>query len=109
MNDKDEAILGEVLRSAFDQQVEEMAAADVVVPAPPRTPEEPKKSPSDNYTQWAIAGNGKYIPIGATTATVPPGVYEGFAEPGAWGWERITISSDGIYLLPDMATETVLK
>lgn len=68
---------------------------------------EKAKAP-ETHTQWALGGNGRFMPVGATAPTLPAGIYETFATPGMWGLEQTTISSDGIYLLPDMATKTVM-
>ena len=78
------------------------------VPGPaPDSPEEKKKDEA-NFRQWALGGNGRYTPVGASTPNLPSGVYEPFATPGSWGLEELNISSDEIYELPDMATNVVL-
>lgn len=61
-----------------------------------------------NYTQWALGGNGRFTPVGTSTPKLTPGIYEPFATPGSWGLERLSVSSDEIYELPDMATNMVL-
>jgi hypothetical protein len=77
-----------------------------VTPATP-TPAEPEHK-EDNFTQWALGGNGRFSPVGSSITALAPGIYEPFATPGAWGLERMHISSDEIYELPDMATNMVL-
>lgn len=111
MEETEEVILKEVFESVLDEMEEMEHRARVessVQPAMP-TPNEEKKLDQDSHTQWAIGGNGRYMPVGSTTATVPAGIYEPFATPGMWGLEKMNIASDGIYTLPDMATETVLN
>lgn len=68
----------------------------------------PEKKDDGNYTQWALGGNGRFSPVGASVEKLEAGVYEPWAVPGAWGLERIKIASDEIYELPDMATNLVL-
>lgn len=61
------------------------------------------------HSQWSVNSNGKYMPVGTTVPSLPAGVYSPFLLPGGiMGLEQMKISSDGIYLLPDMATEEVL-
>lgn len=67
-----------------------------------------KKEASDDYKQWASGGNGKFMPVGGTVAGLPAGIYQPFSTPGSWGLERMKISSDEIFELPDMATGKVL-
>lgn len=67
-----------------------------------------KKKDDTTHTQWALGGNGRFMPVGSTAPILPAGIYEPFATPGMWGLERMNIVSDGIYRLPDMATENVL-
>lgn len=74
----------------------------------PTSPDEEKPEKEDNFTQWAISANGRFSPVGSSIKELVPGVYEPFAVPGAWGLERMNVSSDEIYELPDMATNTVL-
>lgn len=66
------------------------------------------KGDKENHVQWSLGGNGRFSPVGATAVRLPAGIYEPFANPGMWGLERVVISSDSIYTLPDMATELVL-
>lgn len=82
------------------------AVASEVVPDTEKSEE--KKESHDNFTQWAVGGNSRFSPVGKSTPTLAPGVYEPFTVPGSWGLERLEISSDEIYELPDMATNTVL-
>ena len=108
----DEKVLEDVLEDqaeaateeAMERAVQAMEAA--MTPAPP-TPE--VKTDSENHTQWAVGGNGRFSPVGATTNKMPSGVYEPFVTPTSWGLERMNITSDGIYELPDMATKEVLS
>ncbi len=67
-----------------------------------------KKRDSSGHTQWAIANNGRFLPIGSTVPKLEAGVYSPFIEPGQMGMEKMNISSDGIYPLPDMATQQVM-
>lgn len=85
-------------------------------PAPPMMnpsddDEPPTRSKQDkeNHAQWALGGNGRYMPVGSTIPRLPAGVFETFASPGMWGLEQLSVASDGIYLLPNMATEVVLE
>lgn len=75
--------------------------------APPEG--EKKKTDEGSFTQWALGGNGKFAPVGASVPSLPPGIYEPFSSPGSWGLERMNIASDEIYELPDMATNMVLN
>lgn len=77
-------------------------------PAAPVDQEEEAKK-EENYTQWALGPNGRFTPVGSSIKSLQPGVYEAFTSPGSWGVERLNISSDEIYELPDMATNTVLN
>lgn len=98
-----------ILEDAHFETRVRAAVSDVIdsnaVSAP--TPIE-KKTADNNYTQWALGGNGKFTPVGTSTPKLEAGIYEPFAEPGVWGLERLNISSDEVYELPDMATNTVL-
>lgn len=76
--------------------------------SPPTTGNQGKQDLEDQC-QWAIGGNGKFMPVGATLRQLQPGIYEPFATPGQYGMELMSIASDGIYELPDMATDAVLK
>ena len=67
-----------------------------------------KKTDEGNFTQWALGGNGRFSPVGASTNKLTAGIYEPFATPGSWGLEKLDVNSDEIYELPDMATNTVL-
>lgn len=94
--------------SAMQQQTPRKLDAEpifrIIEPA-----EAEKKVKDDDYRQWAFGGNGKFSPVGGTVSTLPAGVYQPFSAPGAWGLERMKISSDEIYELPDMATNKVLS
>jgi hypothetical protein len=74
---------------------------------PSSTPVE--KKDEGNFTQWALGGNGRFSPVGASVQRVPAGIYEPYATPASWGLERLDVSSDEIYELPDMATNTVME
>lgn len=108
--DQGDVILNEILQDALDDAEEKTEVARATpMSSVDEDDEEPKpKKEADNHTQWAIGGNGRFMPVGATVEKLPAGIYEPFAQPGMWGLELLKISSDGIYLLPDMATETVL-
>lgn len=67
-----------------------------------------KKTETDDYSQWALGGNGKYSPVSSTVKAMPAGYYEPFAIPGAWGLEKLKLVTDNIYNLPDMATQVIL-
>lgn len=71
----------------------------------------PKRPPKreEAQTQWAVGANGRFSPIGNTIPKLEAGVYMPFLEPGHMGMEKMKISSDGIYTLPDMATTRVLE
>jgi hypothetical protein len=117
MSDNGEKIVDDaVLEDAqFDEMFEGDSEASRIVyaatannPPAPDAPEGEKKKSEDNFTQWAVGGNGRFTPVGSSIRSLEPGIYEPFATPGAWGLERMTISSDEIYELPDMQTNTVL-
>lgn len=74
----------------------------------PETPPSNKKKEQTTHTQWAIGNNGRFIPIGNSIPKLDAGIYAPFLEPGQMGMEKMKVSSDGIYPLPDMATQTVL-
>lgn len=119
LDSHDEEVLEEIVEAQeLEESIEtlteslERAMAPTVANStnPEGKPEEPKKGENgDNHTQWALGGNGRFTPVGATVPTLPSGIYEPFALPSMWGLEKMSISSDGIYMLPDMATETVLE
>ena len=100
---KEEAEAIEAISRAFQGMI-------TIGPSTPGESEEKKeaKADTDNHTQWALGGNGRFTPVGRTEPKLPAGIYEPFQTPGMWGVELLSVSSDGIYLLPDMATETVL-
>jgi hypothetical protein len=71
---------------------------------------DPAKIVAGNINQWALGGNGVFMPVGATVEKIPAGIFTPYVAPsGAVGLNSLPISSDGIYNLPDMATETVLS
>lgn len=104
-----DAILNEILENEVGEGPRRASAFKSAAAPAAEGPEDNKSKVPDNYTQWALGGNGKFMPVGATAGKLPAGVYEPFAIPGMWGLERLPITSDGIYPLPDMATEAVLK
>lgn len=110
MAEDKQVLLDEMLREAMDAEEERLD--DINSPlyaAPPSEPAtKPTKSDKENHTQWALGGNGRYMPVGTTAPKLPAGIYETFAIPGMWGLEELKVSSDGIYQLPDMATQKVL-
>ena len=90
--------------------VNELDATNRSFPTPQLSlPAESSSNDKDTHVQWALSGNGRFSPVGATVTRLPAGIYETFANPGMWGVELIRIASDGIHLLPDMATETILE
>ena len=115
MSDTGETILQEILTQELDNAEERAkqlfggALKNDISPAPEAPPTEATKQDKETYSQWALGGNGRFCPVGATEVSLPAGIYEPFAIPGMWGLELMRIASDGIYLLPDMATETVLN
>lgn len=114
--DNSEEILQEVLEnSEVEEAMEALSSAatrsqeNIPTVSPADEGEEaPKPADKENHTQWALGGNGRFMPVGSTVSKLPAGIYEPFAVPGMWGLEKLSISSDGIYTLPDMATEVVL-
>jgi hypothetical protein len=104
----EDAQFDSALEAAMQRQDNDpFASAAKVYPSEPTVPSEEKKDDS-NFSQWALGGNGRFTPVGASTPRLPAGIYEPFASPSAWGLERLNVSSDEIYELPDMATNTVL-
>lgn len=101
--DAGDIILQDILGQAMDEVVERNRAPDS-----PATQDESKQD-KENHSQWALGGNGKFMPVGSTAGRLPAGIYEPFTAPGMWGLELMSIASDGIYTLPDMATETVMR
>jgi hypothetical protein len=82
---------------------------DAVAPVSEVAEDNTKKQSESDYVQWAIAGNGKFSPVGGTVTKLSPGIYMPFSVPGMWGLEKLTVDSDEIYELPDMATNMVIK
>lgn len=113
MEDQSEILLKEIFDNVLDDFEEQATNRhQTLTEATPPTPseDEAKKEKSDEtHTQWAIGGNGRFMPVGTTAGRLLAGIYEPFATPGMWGVERLAVASDGIYTLPDMATETVLN
>jgi hypothetical protein len=108
----EETLLAEILGNAVDEYDERVSAkrSSQVMAAPLTVGDDDDKKKKDegSFSQWALGGNGKFMPVGATAEVLPAGVYQPFATPGAWGLEQLKVASDGIYILPDMATEVVL-
>jgi hypothetical protein len=103
----DEEVLEDAhIEAAFGSGV--VIYSQPVAPAAPTTSEEEQKKDEASFTQWALGGNGKFSPVGHSVNALPAGIYEPFATPGQWGLERMSVSSDEIYELPDMATNMVL-
>lgn len=111
---EDDDILFEAIVEADEFEYEEREKTSVfgvmgpAVAAQPSETEAKDKAQQASVTQWALGGNGRYTPVGSTVPKLPAGIYEPFATSGSWGVERLNIASDGIYTLPDMATEEVL-
>ncbi len=111
-NNDSEVLLNELLDQADDEIESAFRASSTAAPSvlPEGPAEEKKKKPdTGSHTQWALGGNGKFMPVGSTVANLKPGVYQPFANPGEWGVELISVMSDGLYHLPDMSTEVVLS
>jgi hypothetical protein len=105
-----EVILADILMREIDSADEARGPHGVSGAPIEATPDEPKKKGDDgNHSQWALGGNDRFIPVGSTAPRLTAGVYEPFTTPGAWGLEKVGVASDGLYTLPDMATDAVLK
>jgi hypothetical protein len=101
-----------LLESLLDQAEEAAFESNQVgrfAPPIPEGPEREKKKETGTHSQWAIGSNGRFMPVGSTVPTLTAGVYQPFSEPGSWGLESVGVISDGLYHLPDMATEEVLE
>lgn len=112
-DDNGEEILGEILAAQEMEEFAEQLHNALKAPLPTKPGEEGEQPTSsrnngDSHCQWALGGNGRYQPVGATVPRLPSGIYEPFATNSMWGLEKMHMSSDGIYMLPDMATEDVL-
>jgi SpoVK/Ycf46/Vps4 family AAA+-type ATPase len=105
-----DAHIDEEFSRSYDEVVENVPPiyTEQVSPAPD-SKDRDKKDDEGNFTQWAIGGNGRFSPVGASIARLKAGIYEPFATPASWGFERLDVSSDEIYELPDMATNMVLE
>lgn len=101
-----EEVLQQLLENADTDYSNKIVQPSGLVPTTPEGP--PEKKSNETHSQWAIGGNGKFMPVGSTIPKLKAGVYIPFSDPGSWGLEQLNISSDGIYQLPDMATEEVL-
>lgn len=107
-NEEESIVDNAVLEDAqFENQMSRVSENYGAATATTTQPTETKQKEA-TFTQWALGGNGKFTPVGASTAKLEAGIYEPFSDPGAWGLERLNVSSDEIYELPDMATNTVL-
>ena len=108
--DNGDEILRDILETQeIDEAVTTVSKLMSEAPTPPPQDEAKEaKSDKENHSQWALGGNGRFMPVGSTTPRLPAGIYEPFATPGMWGLELLNISSDGIYKLPDMATDIVM-
>lgn len=104
-----ESILADILNNGYEEKVSSERTRASLSATPEGPPEESKKEKGESHTQWALGGNGRFIPVGPTERKLPAGIYEPFAVPGMWGLERLNVASDGIYVLPDMATEIVVN
>ena len=112
MSNEGEVLLQELLNSEFESESRAAAKTPTMVAGALEdsadTPGTKAKTNTETHSQWALGGNGKFMPVGSTVPTLPAGVYETFATPGMWGLEKSNIVTDGIYALPDMATEMVM-
>lgn len=88
---------------------EEPTEVNAIAESIPDDGDKKEKNKETTFTQWALGGNGRFSPVGASVPELAPGVYEPFATPGSWGLERLDVASDEIYELPDMATNMVLE
>jgi hypothetical protein len=105
-----DVLLQEILKKNEDEMWGTSPKRPEVLSEGAPTPEgAPTKPDKETHSQWALGGNGRYMPVGSTVQSLPAGIYETFATPGMWGLEQAMISSDGIYELPDMATVEVLE
>lgn len=111
MENDGEVILQEILNKGLDEFEERMTRANAAPSPSSQVDAEDSKGKPDkeNHSQWALGGNGRFMPVGATAEKLPAGVYEPFAVPGMWGLEKLIVASDGLYPLPDMATKIVLE
>ena len=96
-----------ILQDILTQEMSESLARDPNEPSTAPTPTD-KAQDKENHSQWALGGNGRFMPVGSTVDRLPAGIYEPFTSPGSWGLELLSIASDGIYTLPDMVTEAVM-
>lgn len=105
-----EDLLSSMLAGTDDYENNDEFVKPKQAPATPASNEEKDdKVKGETHSQWAIAGNGRFIPIGSTVQTLKAGIYEPFAVGSTIGMEEVEVVSDSIYQLPDMATEEVLK
>jgi hypothetical protein len=98
-----------LFRVTSEGELEEFEPEPYVDEPPEVVGKKSDQSP-EAHTQWSMGSNGKFYPVGQTVEILPAGIYSPFIQPGGvLGMEKMKISSDGIYLLPDMATEQVLS
>lgn len=114
MADDSEVILQEILQREFDAAEERHSnrppVDDGIIDEEGEVLKPVKKTAeAESHSQWALGGNNRFMPVGATVGRLPAGIYEPFAAPGTWGLELMNIASDGLYALPDMATQMVLE
>lgn len=109
MSDQGDAILQEILQNEMEERVTAATKGPTVGSPFPDEDEGEKKPDIGSHSQWAISSNGRFTPVGTTVGKLEAGIYTPFAVPGMWGVERMNIESDGLYELPDMATEVVLN
>lgn len=120
MSQDTEQILEELIETPFPDpnpnRVWESPAFDNAGnPMPPDNPHviTSDKADSDkveNISQWTAQGNGAFFPTGASRPHLSAGVYNVITTiDGKSGLQSVPINSDGIYSLPDMATQEVIK
>ena len=102
--DSGEEIIARLFEGFDEDRTYEASPVPTAAPDSRRT-----KQDLEDQCQWAIGSNGKFMPVGSTLPRLAAGIYEPFAAPGMYGLELLHIASDGIYALPDMATEAVMK
>ena len=113
MSDQDR--LNELLTGTpdWDDDDEETSVQRSVAPSTPWSmtfDHEGKPKQTGAHEQWGImAGGTVFQPVGPTVRSVPPAVYTPLMTPSGFFLSKSPIVSDGIYQLPDMATEEVLR
>jgi energy-coupling factor transporter ATP-binding protein EcfA2 len=63
-----------------------------------------------DFSQWTTNGDGTYMPSPATTATLPPGLYDMYFNnrAGEWTLKRQRINTDELYELPTKEIGVIL-